>query len=103
MLTILQKDKWQVKFSKRVFAQQKVAYLGHVSAEGVATDDSKIYTIKEWSTPTNLMELRDFFGLTGYYRKFIKHYAITASRGQLFRRKEWSINGRPTLNLPFTS
>lgn len=57
--------------------QQKIAYLGHViSDKGVATDESKIQTIRDWPTPTNLKELRGILGVTGYYRKFIKHYAI---------------------------
>lgn len=77
VLKILQNDKWQVKLSKCAFAQQRVAYLGHViSSAGVATDDSKIQTIKDWPTPTTLKELRGFLGLSGYYRKFIKHYAV---------------------------
>lgn len=76
VLSILQKYQWQVKASKCVFAQ-RVEYLGHViSAHEVSTDDSKIQTIKNWPQPTCLKELRGFLGLTGYYRKFIKHYAI---------------------------
>ena len=77
VLSILRRDKWQVKMSKCTFAQQKVAYLGYViSAEGVATDNSKIQTILSWPTPTTLKELRAFLGLCGYYRKFIQFYAI---------------------------
>jgi hypothetical protein len=77
VLDILQRDHWQVKLSKCAFAQERNAYLGHViSGDGVATDDSKIQSISEWLTPTMLKELRGFLGLTGYYRKFIKHYAI---------------------------
>lgn len=77
LLAILQRDQWQAKMSKCAFAQEKIAYLGHViSAEGVSTDETKIDNIRDWPTPTNLKELRGFLGLTGYYRKFIKHYAI---------------------------
>lgn len=77
VLSFLQKDQWQVKLSKCAFVQQRIAYLGHViSSEGVATDDTKIQSILTWQTQTNLKELRGFLGLTGYYRKFIQHYAI---------------------------
>lgn len=77
VLEILKKDQWQSKLSKCVFAQQKVAYLGHlVSTEGVSTDETKIENIKNCPVPSNIKELRGFLGLSGHYRKFIKDYAI---------------------------
>lgn len=77
VLEVLLKEEWRVKLSKCAFAQNKVSYLGHIiSANGVATDESKIETIKLWPRPTSLKELRGFLGITGYYRKFIRHYAV---------------------------
>jgi hypothetical protein len=77
MLDILQKEQCHVKMGKCVFVQQSVAYLGHVvSAEGVATDTSKIESICTWPVPVNQKELRGFLGLIGYYQKFIQHYAM---------------------------
>jgi hypothetical protein len=77
ILSILHRDQWKAKLTKCAFAQQRIAYLGHViSAAGVATDDSKIATIRDWPVPATTKELRGFLGLSGYYRKFIKHYAI---------------------------
>lgn len=77
VLSILKRDKWQAKLSKCAFAQERIAYLGHViSAEGVATDETKIQSISNWPTPTTAKALRGFLGLSGYYKKFIRNYAV---------------------------
>jgi hypothetical protein len=65
--------------SKCSFTQRKIDYLGHViSTEGVATNLMKITAIDQWPSPTNVKQLRSFFGLAGYYRKFFRHFGITA-------------------------
>ena len=62
-----------------MFAQNQIAYLGHVINEhGVSTDPSKILTVQEWPTPTCVKELHGFLGLARYYRKFVQHFGIIA-------------------------
>jgi hypothetical protein len=79
VLSLLAQDQWLVKLSKCKFAQQSLAYLGHVvSAQGVSTDPSKIADIQAWPVPQDIKQLRSFLGLAGYYRKFVKHYAVIA-------------------------
>jgi hypothetical protein len=75
VFNILREHNFLLKMSKCSFAQQSLEYLGHViSAAGVATDPTKIKAVQEWPTPTDLKQLRGFLGLSGYYRKFIRHY-----------------------------
>lgn len=46
ILELLHVDQWHIKLSKCRFAQQQISYLGHIlSAEGVATDPTKVEAI----------------------------------------------------------
>jgi hypothetical protein len=73
----MEADQWKIKLSKCTFAQNQVSYLGHlISIHGVATKSGKISAIAEWPAPQSIKELRSFWGLADYYRKFIKNFGI---------------------------
>ena len=70
----------RLKPPKCKFARKEVHYLGHiVSAEGVRTDPDKTKAVKEYPIPHDVKQLRQFLGLTNYYRRFIKDYSLLAT------------------------
>lgn len=80
VLQCLQENSFFAKLSKCVFAVTTIDYLGHVISEkGVQPDASKIEAMVSWPQPGNLKQLRSFLGLSGYYRRFIKGYALIAA------------------------
>lgn len=79
VMQLLRRDQWYVKRSKCSFGQTQLSYLGHrISAQGVATEPSKIRAVQDWVTPTDAQAVRRFLGLAGYYRRFVRHFGIIA-------------------------
>jgi hypothetical protein len=79
VLQVLAKEEWHIKLSKCAFAQQQIAYLGHIiRCQGVAIDPFKVEDVHNWPVPENCKELRGFLGLAGYYRKFVRHFGLIA-------------------------
>ena len=95
-----------------------MAFLDHIiSKDGLTIDPSKVEAIAKWKRPENLTEVRSFFGLTGYYRRFIRNFSriteplsnLTKKRGKYIwdvkcensfqeLKKQWTM--APVLTLP---
>ncbi|GJW20065.1 putative reverse transcriptase domain-containing protein [Tanacetum coccineum] len=79
ILELLKKEELYAKFSKCEFWIPKVQFLGHViDSEGIHVDPAKIESIKDWTSPKSPMEIRQFLGLAGYYRRFIEGFSKIA-------------------------
>lgn len=68
-----------LKLSKCRFFDATVSYLGYeISSHGMQPGEAKVTAVKGFPTPRNIHEVRQFLGLTGYFRKFIKSYGEIA-------------------------
>ena len=79
ILELLRNEKLYAKFSKNEFWIREVHFLGHVVNEkGIHVDPAKVEAIKKWESPKTATEIRQFLGLTGYYRRFIGNFSTIA-------------------------
>ncbi|GJW59331.1 putative reverse transcriptase domain-containing protein [Tanacetum coccineum] len=79
ILELFKKEQLYAKFLKCEFWIWKVQFLGHIiDSRGVHVDPAKIESIKDWASPKTPTEIRQFLGLTGYYRRFIKGFSKIA-------------------------
>ena len=85
---MLRENQLYEKLSKYFFYQSQIQYLRHIiSYEGISVDPSKIDAIKEWPTPKNVIEVRSFMGLVGFYRRFIEGFSRIAHPITSLQRK----------------
>ena len=80
VLSALDKAGLRVNSTKCEFFQKETSILGHfVSTAGIKPLKATVDAVLNFPRPKTLRNLRQFLGLSSYYRKFQKNYAQTAN------------------------
>lgn len=76
--------------TKCCFFQNSVNYLGfEINKDGVKPGENKIKAVEAFPLPKSVHNVRQFLGLTGFFRKFVKNYAhITKPLSNLLKKDE---------------
>ena len=76
----LQAANLTIGLKKSNFCFQELRYLGYIVGGGrLRTDPEKIVAIQNLKMPTSVKEVRSFLGTAGWYRRFIKNYAMISA------------------------
>jgi len=120
VLDILRKEQFYAKLPKCSFNQPEVQFLGHiVGRDGIKVNPKKIEVVKDWPIPKDVKQIRQFLGLTNYFRRFIQGYssltaplmdltrksvdfqsAWTKDHEQIFNQLKEALTSAPVLILP---
>lgn len=80
ILKLLENANLTLNLSKCNFLHDNIDYLGYeISSSGIRPGEKKIQSVINFPRPVNIHGVRQFLGLTSYFRKFIKNFAQLAS------------------------
>jgi hypothetical protein len=98
----------KLRAKKCYFVQEEVRYLGHiVSAKGIQPDDDNIQAVANYPVPADTKQLRQFLGLSNYYREPLhkllrknNRFTWNAEAQQAFHKLKHALIGPPIIAFP---
>jgi hypothetical protein len=118
VLDKLKEFKLTVAWHKCHFYQKELLFLGHIiTQQGVKADPTKVEAVAKYPQPRDPHELRSFLGMSNYFRRYIKQYALIAEpltrllkkecdyvwgeqQAQAFQKLKTALTTAPVLKLP---
>ena len=98
----LQEAGLKMKHSKCDFFKSEIHYLGHlISPEGISPLPNKLDSIKHMPVPNSAKEIKQFLGLTGYYRKFVHRFADISRSLTTLMKKDTKFKWTPACQKSF--
>jgi hypothetical protein len=89
VLFLLKKYDLDLNLTKCVFLKKELEFLGYiVSGKGISMSDRHTQTIINYPRPINVKQVQGYLGLTNYFRRFIKDYALKSRPLALLTRKD---------------
>ena len=98
----LREARLKMKWSKCDFFKSEIHYLGHlISPEGISPLPNKLDCIEHMPVPKKAKEIKQFLGLTGYYRKFIPRFADISRPLTTLTKKDKKFDWTPACQKSF--
>ena len=92
----------KMKHSKCDFFESEIHYLGHlISPEGISPLPNKLDSIKHMPVLNSTREIKQFLGLTGYYRKFVPRFADISRPLTTLTKKDTKFKRTPACQKSF--
>jgi hypothetical protein len=83
----------KIQLDKCEFLKKETEFLGHViTPEGIKPNPDKIKQILNWPLPKTQKQIKQFLGLAGYYRRFIKDYAKLSRPLSKYLKRDATMN-----------
>ena len=74
VLEVFRKESLYTNLKKCTFYTNQVALLRYVvCAQGINVDQNKVKAIEDWPMPTNVSDVRSFYGLASFYQELQYH------------------------------
>ena len=80
VLTMLQENKLYINLKKCYFMVKSFIFLGFViNEDGIHVDEEKVTAICDWPIPKTITNIKSFYGLATFYKRFIQNCNTTVA------------------------